>query len=117
MFTIECAHSQGSFPALASFSNQIDWPDPASERENPVNEDIRFRIALLWGAYDSWWELVSQEEAAKCREESFESPSTFSEPSIDEALNKVEPSINDAIERIMKYAIPYFVKLCGASII
>src|SRR5262249_35789805 len=118
-FTVEVAWSRnGHFPARATPSQPIDFPELNVRRDEPRDGDFRFRLARLWtprGA-DPWWELAPRRSLADLQEQlqQLSEGRAPNEETVDEALNKVGPLVDDAVRRIVEHALPYF-RGVGAS--
>lgn len=101
-FTVEVAwNNSDEFPGLA-FND--------SPNEIPKTGGFRMRLGRFWTKEDYWWELapdVSDEEWEALELEGKIPPET----PIEDAIKQVKPQVADAIERLCKYALPYFAKI------
>lgn len=101
-FTIDCAWSMHArFPFVLIGCCPVDYPQRGISKDEPVNGEYAFRLGNLWAGpkEDVWWHVgkPGTDEMGPCLgvEVIFE--------------GTVEETVCDAIERIRKYAIPYFV--------
>jgi hypothetical protein len=102
-FTLEGAWSKdGRVPSRLGFLT--DQPDGS----------LRFRIPSLWEVPhgDYWWELTETRSTNAMTSEEFEdwlrNQEQVLKERIEEGLRRIPGCVDEAIERIVKYALPYF---------
>jgi hypothetical protein len=111
-FTIGCAWTRNKrFPALVGSMFPRGVPKSDIPPQGAENGDMRFRLGTLFpNAQDYWWEV------AKCLVEEVDEwivsgewrETDKPEILIEDALRNVEPCVEDAVNKIIKYVIPYF---------
>ena len=89
-FTIEAAWSRnGQFPSRFRYLCPRDWPRHKLHKDRPIKGEFHFRLCRLWEPKDDIWWKVSHES--------------------------VEAVVRDAIERIVKYGLPYFDEISSTQ--
>jgi len=111
-FTLECAYTRNErFPSLSGVMHPYDIPRCDIIRDEPIDGDFCFRIGNLWEPRDDhWWWIVPPESFEEFDKWLLEGkiPLYHREVPIEEAMKNVKPCVEDAVDRIVKYAIPYF---------
>lgn len=120
-FTIELAWTRNKrFPICTDLMFPYDALESGIKRDIPINGDFRFRISELFEKHsneDFWWEVAPSptwEEFAKWnREADFTGEKLFGPPvmPLEEAMRNVRPCVKDAVDKIEKYAMPYFQEI------
>ncbi len=104
-FTIELAwSSNGEFPATATLSNPIAYPEFNVRRDEPRDGEFRFRLARLWlPRGDFWWELIPPPSLSELNDRvlNLGEGGAVPDDAIDGALEKVGPSVRECIDKII----------------
>jgi hypothetical protein len=118
-FTIEGAWTRnGRFPAFVGLLFPRDLPDTNIRRDQDRNGDFRFRLGYLWQPEDYTWDLVpriSWEQSIREQNEFLETGTIPPEPSLTEAMGKVDPMVKDAIDKIEQHLLAYFDQIAVES--
>lgn len=102
-FTLELAWTRnGRWPAFAML--------PGTPDGEPKNGDLRFRLGRLWAdpREDVWWQLAPRPPAGA------DFDAYTKRVPVAEALARVEPLVEDAVQRLVRYGMPYLAKVSAA---